>query len=137
MERDDSILTLDRAGLRKFGLTTGAIIAVLFGLIFPWVLSVGSPWWPWWLGGVLAVWGLVNPQSLGSVYRIWMRLGLFLNRLTTPLILGAVFFLLFAPLAIVFRLIGRDTMARNLDDSLQSYRVTSRKQHREKMERPF
>ena len=38
---------LDRKGLREFGLTTGALIAAIFGLFFPWLLSVHIPLWPW------------------------------------------------------------------------------------------
>ena len=40
---------LDRAGLRKFGLTTGAIVALLFGLFLPWLFDFGLPRWPWML----------------------------------------------------------------------------------------
>ncbi len=47
---------LDRQGLRQFALSTGAIVAVLFGLFFPWLLDVNFPIWPWVVAGVLAGW---------------------------------------------------------------------------------
>ena len=31
---------LDKAGLRKFGITTGILIAVLFGLFIPWLFEL-------------------------------------------------------------------------------------------------
>jgi hypothetical protein len=34
---------LDRKGLRDFGLVTGSIVAVLFGLFFPWLLERAWP----------------------------------------------------------------------------------------------
>ena len=83
---------LDRKGLREFGLVTGAIVAGLFGLFFPWLLETGLPAWPWAVGGGLGLWALVAPASLRPVYRTWMRLGLALSRITTPLILGVVFY---------------------------------------------
>ena len=59
---------LDRKGYRDFGVTTGAIVAGLFGLFFPWVFGrafpAEYPWWPWALFAVLAVWGLAAPMSL-------------------------------------------------------------------------
>ena len=31
---------LDREGLRQFGLTTGGIVAVLFGVVLPWLFDL-------------------------------------------------------------------------------------------------
>ena len=39
MTAPHSIPELDRKGLREFGLVTGGIVAVLFGLFFPWLLE--------------------------------------------------------------------------------------------------
>ncbi len=66
---------LDRKGLREFGLTTGAIIAALFGALFPWLLERAFPLWPWIILLVLGGWALVAPASLRPVYRLWMRFG--------------------------------------------------------------
>lgn len=134
---DSTILELDRKGLRDFGLTTGAIVAVLFGLFFPWLLDLSFPLWPWLIFAVLGVWALLAPDTLKPVYRGWMRFGLLLNRITTPLILGIVFFLMFAPMALFMRLRGRDPMARKLDADTSSYRIPSKKISKENMEKPF
>jgi hypothetical protein len=137
MMHEAGILELDRKGLRDFGLTTGGIVAVLFGLFFPWLLDISFPLWPWIVFGVLGIWALAAPDSLKPVYRWWMRFGLLLNRITTPIILGAVFFLMLAPMALAMRIFGRDPMARKLDADTKSYRVMSKKQPKENMEKPF
>jgi Kef-type K+ transport system membrane component KefB len=128
---------LDRKGLRHFGFTTGAIVAVLFGLLFPWLLERALPLWPWILGGVLSVWALLAPSSLRPVYRVWMRFGLLMSRITTPLILGIVFFIVITPIAIIRSLLGKDSLARHLDEASPSYRVESRKAARTNLEKPF
>jgi Kef-type K+ transport system membrane component KefB len=128
---------LDRKGLREFGIVTGGIVAVLFGLFFPWLLERDLPLWPWVFAGALALWALVAPQSLRPLYRLWMRLGLLLSRVTTPVILGIVFFFVILPMALVMRLTGHDPMARRFDDRAESYRVPSHPPKRENMERPF
>ena len=128
---------LDRRGLREFGLVTGAIIAILFGLFFPWLLEFRNPIWPWIFFGVLAVSGLFAPMALRPVYRLWMRFGLLLSKFTTPLILGIVFFLVITPMGLIMRFIGHDPMSRKLDDSAQSYRVMSQKSQNQNMEKPF
>ena len=128
---------LDRKGLREFGLVTGGIVAGLFGLALPWLFTFQLPLWPWIVGGVLAAWALVAPESLRSPYRVWMRFGLALSVVTTPLILGIVFFLVVTPTALVIRVLGKDPMARALDERAESYRTPSEKPPRANMERPF
>lgn len=128
---------LDPKGLREFGLVTGAIVAGLFGLFFPWLLEVDYPLWPWWVAGVLVIWALLAPGSLRTVYRLWMRFGLLLNRITTPLIMGFVFFFVVTPIAFIMRILGRDPMVRRFDDQVKSYRLASKKAPKLNMEKPF
>jgi hypothetical protein len=128
---------LDAHGLRRFGLTTGALLAGLFGLILPWLFGRGHPIWPWGLAAVLVVWSVVAPATLGPVYRGWMRVGLLLSRITTPVILAIVYFLLFTPVAVFMRWSGRDALARRLDARAASYRVASARRPPAHMEKPF
>ena len=131
------IVIPDRKGLRDFGIVTGIIVAVLFGLFFPWLLERPIPTWPWVIAGILALWGVAAPDSLAPVYRYWMKFGLMLSKITTPLVLGIVFFLLFFPMALVMKLIGRDPMHRKLEADARSYRKASHRAARESVERPF
>ena len=131
------IRPLDRHGLRNFGIVTGTIFGVLFGFFFPWVFELAVPIWPWIMGGVLAAWGLIGPMTLNPVYRGWMRRGLLLSRITTPIVLGFVFYVMIAPIGSVMRRFGWDPMARKIDDSSVSYRVPSSKVRRDRFERPF
>ena len=132
-----TIPELDRSGLRQFGITTGVIVAVLFGVFFPWLLNLGFVLWPWVLCGILALMGLVAPMSLRPVYTVWMRFGLMMSRFTTPLIMGLVFFLVITPVALIMKLLGKDPMRRKLAQDQTTYRVTSAKTARERLERPY
>ena len=132
-----AIPELDRKGLREFALVTGGIIAGLFGLFFPWLLSLPYPYWPWIIATVLSAWGLAAPMTLRPVYRAWMRFALLLSRVTTPLVLGIVYFLVLTPAALIMRLMGKDPMARRFDENAKSYRIRSEKSPKEHMERPF
>lgn len=127
---------LDRKGLREFGIVTGGIVAVLFGLFFPWLLERAMPLWPWVFFAVFAAWGITLPTTLRPVYRAWMRFGMLMSRITTPLLMGAVFYLLVTPLGLARRLLGKDTLQRDLDES-DSYRVPSHKAPIENLKRPF
>ncbi len=128
---------LDRIGLRNFGLTFGAIIAALFGLLLPWLFGYGFPWWPWVAGAGFAGWALVAPMSLNPVYVAWMKFGLVINAVVTRIVLGVVFYLIVLPTGIIMRLRGGDPMRRKLDKEMPSYRVESQRSPPEQMRKPF
>ena len=128
---------LDARGLRRFGLTFAGIVAVLFGLVLPWLFDRGLPWWPWAFGALVSVWSLAAPASLRPFYRGWMRFGLLLNAVMSRLVLGVVFYVVVLPIGLVLRLRGHDPMARRLDPDASSYRVDSPKQRPNHMEKPF
>jgi hypothetical protein len=133
-----AIPELDRRGLRNFGLVTGLLLALLLGIAIPAVLGRPLPAWPWMLGGSLAACGLLAPMRLRPVYRTWMRFGLFMGRVTTPVILAAVFFLVLTPTAFLRRVFGgEDALARRLDAQADTYRVKSRTPSARNMERPY
>ena len=137
MAIDHKIPDLDQKGLRDFGLTTGVAVVVIFGLIFPWLLELDWPAWPWAIAAPLWFLALIQPKWLRWIYRAWMRFGLLASRVMTPLVLGIVFFGMIAPMALVMRLMGKDPLRRALDPNQKSYRVQSIKGPKEKLERPF
>jgi hypothetical protein len=134
---DHIIPELDRKGLREFGLTTGAAVVAIFGLFFPWMLGLDWPVWPWVIAALFWSLALIHSYWLRRIYRAWMRFGLLASRVTTPLVLGIVFFVMIWPMAMVRRLMGKDPMQRALDPNKKSYRVQSIKSPKEKLERPF
>lgn len=134
----DQIPELDRAGLRNFGLTTGAIVALLFGLFLPWLFDRGLPLWPWILAAILGAWALVLPASLKPIYKGWMKVGLTLGFINTRIILFLLYYLIFFPVGLVIKLAGRDPMARALTPATDdSYRVASNKRDHTHFERPY
>ena len=133
----ESIQELDVHGLRKFGITTGALIAVLFGVLLPWIWDFGFPLWPWVLFLILALWALISPGSLRPVYRGWMRLGLLISKVTTPIILGIVFYLVFVPVRILFRLFRYDPLKRKFESSSDTYRINKSDEPVSSLENPY
>lgn len=132
-----TIPELDRKGLRDFGLLMAAVIGVLFGVFFPWVFDSRWPLWPWLIGAAFALPALVAPSVLRPIYRGWMRFGLFMSKIMTPLVLGIVFFLVFTPVAFILKILGKDAMRRKLDPRADSYRIDNRGTEMGDMERPF
>ncbi len=128
---------LSRRTLRSFGITFAVMVVGLFGVLVPWFRGHGWPRWPWILAGVFLILGLLAPWVLGPVYRVWMKFGHFMGRVNSAIILSVVFFLIFTPVALFMRLIGRDVLHRRLDPDAESYRVPSRPLNMKNFERPF
>ena len=133
-----AIPELDRKGLRDFGLTTGAIVAGLFGVFFPWVLERALP--------DLAVdrsrrarscWALIAPDSLRPVYRGWMKVGLLLSKVTTPIVMGAIFFVIIVPVGLIMRMMKRDPMRRQFERDARATGSRASKPPKTNLEKPF
>jgi hypothetical protein len=64
------------------------------------------------LGIMLLLGGLLVPGSLGPVYRAWMGLALAISKVTTPIFLGLVYFLVFMPVGMLRRALGHRALER-------------------------
>ena len=53
---------------------------------------------------------LLKSDALLPLNKLWMRFGLLLGSIVSPIILGIIFFVLITPIAILMRLIGRDEL---------------------------
>lgn len=127
----------DRKTLAQFGFAAGALAAVLFGLLLPWLGERTRPTWPWIVASVLWFLAIAAPGLLGPVHRVFLKAGHAIGRVNTRIVLGAVFFLVITPYALVMRIAGRDPLSRAFDPSRDTYRVPSPGSPRERMEDPF
>jgi hypothetical protein len=94
---------------RKFGLLVGGVF-LLFGTISHWRGHTTAPIVMWSLGGALAAGGLLIPGHLGPVYRAWMGLAHGLSKVTTPIFMGVVYFLVLTPTGFLMRLLSRNPL---------------------------
>ena len=133
----NTIPELDTKGLRQFGLILAGMIAIMVGLVLPYLFKFAFTPWPWAIGAGLAIWTLLAADQIRPVYRGWMRLALLLNAIVTRLVLGIVFYLVVLPIGLIFRIRGVDPMHRALDDKAKSYRTLSTGRSRNHMEKPF
>jgi hypothetical protein len=65
--------------------------------------------------------GLIRPEWVRFIYVGWMILAFPIGWTVSQIILAAMFFGLFTPIGLVFRLLGRDTLQRTHRPELESY----------------
>jgi Saxitoxin biosynthesis operon protein SxtJ len=105
---------LSAADGRRFGLAVGGSFLALAGLAAwrghsteAWVFAV--------LGGALVAAALVVPGRLGPVQRFWMALATTISSVTTPVLMGIIYFLIVTPTGWVRRLAGGNRLTRTRD----------------------
>ena len=95
---------------RRFGVFFAAVFAI--ATLYAWFvaarLAVVLPCAAAAAGFLLLA--LVRPALLRPLNRAWALLGRTLGRIVSPIVLGAIFFLLITPVALLTRALGRDEL---------------------------
>jgi hypothetical protein len=113
----------DMRGLRWTLLVGGAAMGAAFALVLHRPATAAA----WGSATALLLLLSLVPRMGRYVYVAWLGLGVALGKVTTPLLLGVVWLVLFVPLALVFRLVGRDALRRRPLAAGMSYWVAHEK----------
>jgi Saxitoxin biosynthesis operon protein SxtJ len=90
---------------RKFGVTVG-LAFVAIGLLLYWRGKHTKAMVVLTIGGLFVVAGLLVPTYLGPVERAWMALAHMMSKVTTPIFMGIVYFVVMMPTGFIRRAFG-------------------------------
>jgi len=108
-----------------------------FGLLFG-AIATGFAGWFWYSGRtmlasallvaaiVFLTLALAAPRLLAWPNRLWYRLGMALNAVVSPIVLFVMFALMFVPVALVMRAMGRDPLKRHYEAAAATYWIDRR-----------
>jgi hypothetical protein len=115
----------DRRSLRNFGLLFAVVFCVIAGISY----YKGGELWPYALGiaPVFLLLGLLAPSSLRGFYRVWMAFAAVLAWIMTRVVLSIAYFLVFVPIGLMLRLIGKDILDLKMSSEAPSYWVEHEK----------
>lgn len=104
---------------RSFGLTFAVILGII-GL-YP-VIWGNMPrlWATVPAAGFLAA-ALLMPTLLGPLNKVWLKFGLLLHSIITPLVMGLIFFVAVTPTGLIMRAMGKDMLRLKRDKAADSY----------------
>jgi len=111
------------ASSRSFGLLLAAALLIIAALSY-WAhgRAQGHAYVYWGsAGGLLLVLALAMPRVLAPLKRLWLKLGKLLHVIVSPVILTAVYFLVFIPIGAIIRLFGKDLLSLKHDPATASY----------------
>jgi len=66
------------------------------------------------LSTVFLLVAVLNADFLLPLNKLWMRFGLLLGMIVSPIVLGVIFFGLFTPISLFMKLVGRDELRLKL-----------------------
>ena len=93
---------------RSFGLVFAAVFLIIAA--FPLFYGEGIRWGSVGVAGIFALLALLRPTLLSLLNRLWMKFGLLLGKIVSPIALGILFYLVITPIGIVIRLSGKDPL---------------------------
>jgi hypothetical protein len=96
---------------RRFGLTVGAAFLVLCAVLW-WRNHQAAMLATALIGAGLIIGGVAIPGRLSPVYRAWMGLAHLLSKVTTPIFMGIVYFLVLTPVGLLLRVTRRRPLSR-------------------------
>jgi hypothetical protein len=69
---------------------------------------------------------VVRPGLLAPLNRLWLRVGLLLQRVVNPVVMGAMFYGVITPFGLAMRAAGWDPLRKRFDPLAQSYWIERR-----------
>ena len=90
----------------------GIIFFVVFLLIAIFPLTNGDEIRIWSLifSSIFLILGVLNSKILTPLNKLWFKLGIFLGKIVTPLVMGVIFFFVVTPIGLIMRIVGKDLL---------------------------
>ena len=101
----------------------GVVFTVVFSLVglLPLWRGAGPRWWAVGVAVVVGLLALLWPRALAPANRVWLRIGLLLHRIVSPVALGVMFYGVVTPMGALMRVCGKDSLRLQRDDKQASY----------------
>lgn len=122
----------DKTTLRKFGFTVGTVL-LLVGIVL-YLIGKSSSVVFGGIGVLLILFGLILPNILKPLNKIWMTLAVILGWFMSRVILFILYYVIITPIGIFLKLIGKDFLQLKIDKSSKSYWETREKKIAEQID---
>ncbi len=99
----------------------GIVFCIVFLLVAVYPLLNDNPirYWSIIISIIFLLLGVINSKILTPLNILWMKFGLLLGKIISPIIMGFVFFGVVTPISILMKLFGKDllNLKRNKNDT--------------------
>jgi predicted membrane metal-binding protein len=108
---------------RSFGLVFAAVFAL--AAFLPLLRAPHQPrWWAAVIAIAFALVALLWPKRLAALNKLWLKLGLLLHAIVSPVVLVLLFYGAIVPIGLLKRIFGNDSLRLQADRAANSYWIT-------------
>ena len=100
---------------RSFGIVF--FIVFLLIALYPLINSEDIRTWSFITSIIFLILGLINSKILTPFNKLWLKLGIFLGKIISPIIMVIIFFLVVTPIALIMRILGKDVLNLKYNNS--------------------
>ena len=102
------------------------VVFVIIGL-YPLLNNEEFRLWSIIISFIFLILGLLNSILLTPLNKAWIKFGILLGNVISPLVLGIIFFLVVFPTGFLMRMIKKNFLGLNFDKNLKSYWINKEK----------
>ena len=90
----------------------GIVFSIFFLLISVYPLLNNDPiyYWSLFVSFIFFVLGLMNSKILSPLNLLWLKFGILLGKIVSPVVMGIIFFLVVTPISIILKIFGKDVL---------------------------
>ena len=101
----------------------GWVFMIVFLIIAVWPLVFGGAlrWWSLIVSGLVMLVTVTAPALLTIPNRLWLRFGMLLHRIVSPVVLAIMFYLIVTPTGLLMRVFARKSVSLGRDAAAVSY----------------
>ena len=121
MEKGEMMINSNEADkeLRTFAFTLFCALSILGGGVLWRKGETGFLLWG--IGFLTLLVGLIRPTLLKAIQKGWMKLAFLMGFFMTHLVLALMYYLVFTPVALIMRALGKDPLRLTHDRNAKSY----------------
>ena len=96
----------------------GIVFFIVFLLIAIWPLLSSNEIriWSLVISFIFLILGIFNSKILTPLNKLWMKFGLFLGGIISPIIMGIIYFAVVTPTGLIMRILGKDLLMLKKND---------------------
>jgi len=93
---------------RSFGIVFFLVFLLI--AVYPLIKNQDIRLWSLTVSVVFLTLGIFNSKILNPLNKLWFKIGIFLGKIVSPLIMGIIFFLVVTPIGLLMRLLRKDLL---------------------------
>ena len=104
---------------RNFGIVFFVVFFVIS--LYPLTYNGDITRWSLVISIIFLILGLINSKILTPLNKLWIKFGILLGRIISPIVMALIFFVVVTPIGLIMRLLRKDLLKLKYNKNIKSY----------------